>query len=750
MAEVASSWTGSPGMTVRRLSSAAPLDGAARESSSPATSADQHGSAGTRRTARRSPGAGARWASRMSVAAILVLSGGGEVSAQAPGVGQNVCDRTYQVSDAIVTASGVANCAYVTLHDLREITALDLSYRGILSLSAGDFDGLVRLGTLDLSENALTTLPQGVFDELLLLRTLRLDSNQLRSLPVHLFDELFMLEELRLQANPLLPPDPRFGDRARFAGAQDTADLPSWGVDAGSLDRFLNGVYTVEQFIAALPALHKERFAMVFASESPARDHVSINYPRIVSWGGDGRFTFSWNTDPAAPAQFRDGVEFLRRGDSEWSAGIIDFSGGAPTVTEPALCQTCHGPLNKPLWGAYMHWRGTDYEKHGHARRAFESTNPRIEPLDFSASHVIDGSRYLKSGCYGCLSAVEEADNVLAWRHAEVLFRRLKAREDFRQFAENTVCVSDPFETPMAALDPFALGDHNLAVEAHTGQVIQGGSMEDLSVAPDYHYGVYGSLGGALVFLLVVDLWEQEPIVRKLYREVSNLDTLIPWMREELHRAWLYYDAGSATAEDELIMKLGLHFGNGNRETLVSPRVGRRPLIPIGHQYTDVRRDIIRPTATMSVIASKTAARHQVARDRPSRREGATAPWGRPGARETGLALRRSQNTTRETNSSGIRNDTADGTFGIGAGCTNGPAAIVALPLPRAGGGPSSSWASGVRFAGRHVGAGPSRAISRRTGPDGSDPACVLHPRRSAGPGADGGHRRDAERDRRQ
>ena len=502
------------------------------------------------------------------------MSGSWAVSAQVPGVGHSVCDRTYQVSDAIVTATGAATCAHVTARHMREITSLDLRAQGIASVRVGDFDGLVRLHTLDLSDNILTALPQHVFDELLLLRTLHLNGNHLRTLPVHLFDRLFMLEELTLHANPLLRmSSPAFSDSPRFAAMQDNADLPPWGVDAGSLDRFLDEVNTVEQFIAALPALYKERFAMVFASESPARDHVSSNYPRILSWGGDGRFIFSWNTDPAAPAQFRNGVEFLRRGDSEWSAGIIDFSARTPTVTEPAFCQTCHGPLNKPLWGGYTHWEGTENAKRPNffqaVKRASESTNPRIEPLDFSASEFLFNTRVLKTSDYPVyVTPAEEAGNIQAWRHAEVLFRRLKAREDFRQFAETVVCASDSVGARTAVLGPFELGDHNLAVLSNTGRVIQGGSANSNNyVTPDFGYAEKGKLGGALLFLVVVDLWEQEPIVRRLYRAVSNSDTVTENYSGD-HGALLYYESGSATAEDELIAKLRLHFGNGSRAAL--------------------------------------------------------------------------------------------------------------------------------------------------------------------------------------
>ena len=108
------------------------------------------------------------------VIGMAVIGGRPEASAQS----ENVCARTVQVLRAIEAASG-EGCARITLHHLREITTLDLRDQVISSLSASDFDGLVRLENLDLSGNVLTSLPSGVFDELYLLKTLRLDGNLL-------------------------------------------------------------------------------------------------------------------------------------------------------------------------------------------------------------------------------------------------------------------------------------------------------------------------------------------------------------------------------------------------------------------------------------------------------------------------------------------------------------------------------------------------------------------------------------------
>ena len=485
-------------------------------------------------------------------------------TAAAAGQWSDVCGRTHQVADAIVTASGAATCAHVTGRDLGEITHLDVRDRGLTSLTIGDFDGLVRLRTLDLSWNLLATVPPGVLDPLLLLETLHVDGNLLETFPLASLEKVYTLEKLSVEDNPNLTTPGYFP--GHFA-------MPPWLVDAGSLDAFIGNATTAEEFINRLPALYKERFVLVYESESPAVDHTSGDYPRVISWGGDGRLIFSWNTDPATPAAMRNAIEFLRRGETEWTAGIVDFSTAPPTVTEPDACRTCHGPLNKPLWGAYNNWEGTEYVEQNQSNavetyneNVVDSTDARIEPLDFSVSEWQRGHK-ARMLMPSFVNVVVEAGAVMAWRHAEVLLGRLQERDDYRSFAENTVCAGEPTARQRAALLPFSTNEHNPAVLATTGVPIQGGDIYSTFISPDYHLQpVGGELGGVVVFLIVVDLYEQEPIVRGLYRQTSASETL-PASRPN-DKAFLYHTSATATAEDELIAKVRLHFGAGTRSAV--------------------------------------------------------------------------------------------------------------------------------------------------------------------------------------
>ena len=89
------------------------------------------------------------------------------------------------------------------------------------------------------------------------------------------------------------------------------------------------------EFITAPPVVDSERLVTVYESESAGRDHLSGNYPRIISFSVDGRFIFVRNTDRSAPARFRDSVECLRQDDTPSAAGLIDFSRGEPELSQP-------------------------------------------------------------------------------------------------------------------------------------------------------------------------------------------------------------------------------------------------------------------------------------------------------------------------------------------------------------------------------------------------------------------------------
>ena len=118
---------------------------------------------------------------------------------------EGVCDRTPQVQDGILRLiNGVSNCADVTDGHLSGVEgALDLRFREISTLSAGDFSGLGNLSQLSLWGNQLSALPESVFSGLGNLEFLDIRSNRLSTLPESVFSGLGNLRTLYLFGNQL-------------------------------------------------------------------------------------------------------------------------------------------------------------------------------------------------------------------------------------------------------------------------------------------------------------------------------------------------------------------------------------------------------------------------------------------------------------------------------------------------------------------------------------------------------------------
>ena len=517
----------------------------------------------------------ARWIAASAIWGV-VLSCWLMFSPQAHGTG--ICGRTQQVRDTIASTVGVDDCAAVTADHLKELVTLDLQNQAISTLILGDFDSLIRLQELKLSGNELSTLPPGLFNPLFSLRSLYLHDNDVASLPADLFDQLYLLDELTLHGNQLTElPEGMFDDLSRFQGVHLDQDVR--GIDR--LQQFIQSddIATPEQFIEALPELHKQRFVFVYDSDGLNSEFVSGTHPRVISWGGDARFVFAWTTDPDASDQVRKSIEFLIPSGTEWSAGVIDFSGSAPEIDQPDECQSCHGSLNKPLWGTYDGWIGTETNLRGidtdinseNMRNLAASTNERVSPLDFSGSDFSLGHyrRFFKPSqdLTVYMLAVEEIGMVLGLRHAQVLFQRLKSSEDYDEFAENTVCSNFPIDHAYNSFRPSS--DQTIGVMLNKQQPIQSDNGISDAQFPDYQFRAEGgTLGEALVFLIVHDLWDSHAEVRQAYRSISNSDIPVPPNSLFNKQSYLVYPSGTATAEDELIQLYRLHFGHGNRSSL--------------------------------------------------------------------------------------------------------------------------------------------------------------------------------------
>ena len=348
----------------------------------------------------------------------------------------------------------------------------------------------------------------------------------------------------------VLPPD-------AVAQQQVAGGLPETLTQESVLDYIrTEGVSTVEAFIEALPPLHKRHFISVFESQSPAKEYISGTYPRVVSWGADARFVVTWTTDPANPTGNQ--VEFLQPVPDEgrWIAGVIDFAAAPPTISQPESCKSCHGELNRPLWGAYPVWKGTETPTAGPLPLQSEilqsalltSTHPRLAPLDLSRYQY--PPRVFRFGDSRSLVGPNwEIGSVISWRHAEVLFQRLKAREDYEQIAAATACSGNP---RFYLADWFSQADFNLRRLSGTGEFVQG---ENTHYGLDRDYSVgYSSVGRSLAFLIFHDLYQRDERITALYQSTSN-----ELAYEPTSSYLASYPIGTATAADELIVIYNQH-----------------------------------------------------------------------------------------------------------------------------------------------------------------------------------------------
>ena len=113
--------------------------------------------------------------------------------------GANVCGRTAEVRDAIVSVSSAPECTSVNLAGVED---LFLFNQDIDALQEGDFDGLTGLiRNLTLHDNSLTTLPANIFDDLNNVTRITLHSNQIATLDADIFAGLSRLDTLSLHGN---------------------------------------------------------------------------------------------------------------------------------------------------------------------------------------------------------------------------------------------------------------------------------------------------------------------------------------------------------------------------------------------------------------------------------------------------------------------------------------------------------------------------------------------------------------------
>ena len=126
---------------------------------------------------------------------------------------------------------------------------------------------------------------------------------------------------------------------------------------------------SVEELIAALPPVQRNRYALVF--ESRSLQGASLENPRAILFGPDARFIVTFNGSPAQRGfrvvetmEFDDDSKEFRLREllfPERAAGV-----GKVVVSEvnPQRCARCHGAPPRPVWDTFPLWPGAYGERY--------------------------------------------------------------------------------------------------------------------------------------------------------------------------------------------------------------------------------------------------------------------------------------------------------------------------------------------------------------------------------------------------
>ena len=205
-------------------------------------------------------------------------------------IAEGVCDRTWQVADAL---RGGWSCEAVTAAELARLAKVQLADVGLAELRPLDFLGLTGMRTLILDGNGLSALPEGLLADSPNLRILRLRGNSFETLPA--LGNAGALVELDLGENGLLE-----------LPAQPLAGLPALGY-----------LYLDDNQIEALPPdLLSDAGAMRILELQNNALHA---LPAGIFAGASKLMSLQLQGNPGAP--FPLTVELARAEDEDEDAG---------------------------------------------------------------------------------------------------------------------------------------------------------------------------------------------------------------------------------------------------------------------------------------------------------------------------------------------------------------------------------------------------------------------------------------------
>ena len=186
---------------------------------------------------------------------------------------------------------------------------------------------------------------------------------------------------------------------------------------------------------------------------------------------------------------------------------------------------------------------------------------------------------------------------MLALRHSEVLFNRLRVMQDYDQLSGSVVCFSSITDLERKIRSEFDQADYNIRLLSDTLEPVQGENLITSIKAGDYRGGS-AILSTTIGFLIFHDLWQRVESVRALYRGTSNEHALDlgRFSPREFGETFLRYPVGQATVEDELVAAYHEFFELRGQASIderalrpVNPRYGAGvPRFHVGHFHDRV------------------------------------------------------------------------------------------------------------------------------------------------------------------
>jgi len=242
-------------------------------------------------------------------------------------------------------------------------------------------------------------------------------------------------------------------------------------------------IETIEQLLAVLPEAQRSHYTLMF--ESRSLQGASIDNPRVILFGPDGRFILTFNGSPDQPGF--SSVETMEFDGYTKTFRLRELQfpdpgrGGTPIVLSepnPTRCTRCHGSPAQPVWDTMPLWPGAYGERYRAAlspeERAGLSAFLAKQPTHPRYRYLLDAQRLSDPGVFRATAPsvysgrVAEPPNAelaadLARLQSQAIARQLAAQPLFPAYQYALLGAVDSGCGPLADFYPAALwrGEHH-------------------------------------------------------------------------------------------------------------------------------------------------------------------------------------------------------------------------------------------------------------------------------------------------